>query len=74
MVLMVKEFKRFHHCHVKLLNKEIKSCYIIVSAFLFYLFIYFFCLFAISWAPPVAYGGSQVRESEHARATATQDP
>ena len=27
---------------------------------LFYLFIYF-CLFAISWAAPTAYGGSQAR-------------
>ena len=26
-----------------------------------YLFIYF-CLFAISWAAPVAYGGSQARD------------
>ena len=25
------------------------------------LFIYLFCLFAISWAAPVAYGGSQAR-------------
>ena len=37
-------------------------------------FFFLFCLFAIYWAAPVAYGGSQVRESEHARATATQDP
>ena len=27
----------------------------------FYLFIYLFGLFAISWATPVAYGGSQAR-------------
>ena len=26
-----------------------------------YLFIYLFCLFAISWAAPAAYGGSQAR-------------
>ena len=29
---------------------------------MFYLFFFFFfCLFAISWATPVAYGGSQAR-------------
>ena len=29
---------------------------------IFFIFIYlFFCLFAISWAAPVAYGGSQAR-------------
>ena len=33
-----------------------------VTDILFYLFIYlFFGLFAISWAAPVAYGGSQAR-------------
>ena len=26
-----------------------------------YLFIYLFCLFAISWVTPAAYGGSQAR-------------
>ena len=31
------------------------------SAFLFLLFIYFFGLFAISWAAPVACGGSQAK-------------
>ena len=41
--------------------------------------IIFFCLFAISWAPPVAYGGSQARgligtiATGYARATATRD-
>ena len=33
------------------------------------LFIYFFCLFAISWAAPVAYGGSQARGPVRAVAT-----
>ena len=28
---------------------------------LFILFYFFFCLFAISWAAPAAYGGSQAR-------------
>ena len=28
---------------------------------IFLLFIYLFCLFAISWATPAAYGGSQAR-------------
>ena len=28
---------------------------------LLFLFFYFFCLFAISWAAPAAYGGSQAR-------------
>ena len=28
---------------------------------LFFCFFGFFCLFAISWAAPVAYGGSQAR-------------
>ena len=27
----------------------------------FFVFIYFFCLFAISWGAPAAYGGSQAR-------------
>ena len=27
----------------------------------FYFYFYFFCLFAISWAAPAAYGGSQAR-------------
>ena len=36
---------------------------------LFYLFIYFFGLFAISWAAPVAYGGSQARGPIRAIAT-----
>ena len=34
------------------LNKETIS---------FFLFCFVFCLFAISWAAPVAYGGSQAR-------------
>jgi len=44
----------------------------LVSFFLFF----FFCLFAISWAAPVAYGGSQARGLIRAvaRATATLDP
>ena len=29
--------------------------------FFFFNFIYFFCLLAISWAAPAAYGGSQAR-------------
>ena len=43
-------------------------------------FFFFFCLFAISWPPPVAYGGSQARgpigvvATGYARATATRDP
>ena len=28
---------------------------------MFYLFIFIFCLFAISWAAPMAYEGSQAR-------------
>jgi len=32
-----------------------------LPAFLFLLFFFFFGLFAISWADPVAYGGSQAR-------------
>ena len=46
----------------------------------FYLFIYLFGLFAISWAIPTAYGGSQARgpigaePPVYARATATRDP
>ena len=33
--------------------------------FLFFFFNFYFCLFAISWAAPEAYGGSQARvESE----------
>ena len=41
---------------------------------------FFFCLFAISWAAPAAYGGSQATgqieavATGHARTTATQDP
>ena len=35
----------------------------------FYLFIFIFCLFAISWAAPVAYGGSQARSQMGAVAT-----
>ena len=40
---------------------------------------FFFCLFAISWATPTAYGGSQARgligavPPAYTRATATQD-
>ena len=33
----------------------------IAQFLIFYLFIYFFNLFAISWAAPMAYGGSQAR-------------
>ena len=47
---------------------------------LFIKFFFFFGLFAISWAAPMAYGGSQARgligavATGLARATATQDP
>ena len=42
-------------------QKKRASCFPLVS-FYFILFIYlFFCLFAISWATPAAYGGSQAR-------------
>ena len=35
----------------------------------FFFFFFFFCLFAISWAAPVAYGGSQARGQSGAAAT-----
>ena len=47
-----------------------------IGAFSFLFFSFFFCLFAISWAAPVAHGGSQARGGIRAvaRATAMQDP
>ena len=50
-----------------------------IKFYFIYLFIYF-CLFVISWAAPVAYGGSQARDKSelqppaYTRATATRDP
>ena len=32
-----------------------------IRFFLFFFSFFFFCLFAISWATPIAYGGSQAR-------------
>ena len=46
----------------------------------YFLFFLFFCLFAISWAAPTAYGGSQASGlmelwlPAYTRATAMQDP
>ena len=51
-----------------------------VGASVFYFFFFFFCLFAISWAVPRVYGGSQARGLIGAvaaslyQSTATQDP
>ena len=51
--------------HFFLIVVDLKQYFI-----LFYLFLFlFFCLFAISWAAPAAYGGSQARGQIRAVAT-----
>ena len=56
-----------------------KSRLLICSFIIFYFYFLFFCFSAISWAAPMAYGGSQARGliraivPAYARATATRD-
>ena len=45
----------------------------ILLFFIIFFIFYFFCLFAISWATPVAHGGSQARGQIVTIATATWD-
>ena len=62
------------------MSKIFKEVTLGSSSFYLYLFFFFFCLFAFSWAAPMAYGGPQARGQigaeppVYTRATATQDP
>ena len=42
---------------------RMSSCiHVAANDIISFLFLFFFCLFAISWAAPAAYGGSQARD------------
>ena len=50
-----------YHPNSSSLLKNSKVCHLLKGKYIVYLFLSFFCLFAISWDALTAYGGSQAR-------------